>query len=74
MLTLRGVYDGKTIRILPSEPVPPVHREVPVAIIFLEDILPQEQTEIAKRMRNARDRMAPLGMSVKDLVEQGRER
>jgi len=74
MLTLRGIYDGKTIRILPSEPVPPVHREVPVAIIFLEDILPQEQTEIAKRMRNARDRMAPLGMSVKDLVEQGRER
>ena len=32
------------------------------------------QVEIARRMRLARDAMAPLGMSVKDLVEEGRER
>lgn len=79
MLTIRGVYDGKTFRILPAEPVPTVHREVPVAIVFLEDVLietekNQNQVEVAKRMRVAREAMSPLGMSVKDLVERGRER
>ena len=33
-----------------------------------------EQTAIAKRMRAARGKMLPLGMRVKDLVEEGRER
>lgn len=79
MLTVRGVYDGKVFKPLPSEKVPLVHREVPVAILFLEDITAgnerkQRQAEIAARMRAARAMMAPLGMSVKDLVEAGRER
>lgn len=79
MLAIRGVYDGKTFRALPTEPIPTVHREVPVAIIFLEDVSDetqkrQNQVEIAKRMRAAREAMLPLGMSVKDLVEEGRER
>ncbi len=30
MLTIRGVYNGKTFRALPSEPRPKVHQEVPV--------------------------------------------
>jgi hypothetical protein len=30
--------------------------------------------EVAKRMRAARDAMPPLGMSVKELIEAGRER
>jgi hypothetical protein len=46
---------------------------------FLEDVAAedrktQRQIEIAIRMRAARAAMAPLGMSVKDLVEAGRER
>jgi hypothetical protein len=79
MLTIRGVYDGTTVRPLPSEPLPIVEGEVPVAIVFLEDWLTEEekrqsQKEIARRMRAARDAMEPLGMSVKDLIEEGRER
>jgi hypothetical protein len=65
--------------VLPSEPLPDVQQEVPVAIIFLEDIpietqRRQHQIEIAERMRAAREAMPPLGMSIKDLVEEGRER
>jgi len=79
MLAIRGVYDGKIFRALPTEPVPAVQREVPVAIIFLEDVTDishsrQYQVEVAQRMRAARQVMAPLGVCVKDLVEAGRER
>ena len=77
MLAVRGVYDGKTFRALPNEPVPTVDREVPIAIIFLEEVSLKAQrrqhlVDIAKRMRAARDAMSPLGVSVKDLVEAGR--
>ena len=79
MLAIRGVYDGKTFSALPSEPLPRVQREVPVAIVFLEEVSlevdrRQHQVELAKRMRAARDAMPPLGMSVKELIEAGRER
>jgi hypothetical protein len=79
MLTIRGVYDGTTVRPLPSEPMPIVDGEVPVAIVFLEDLLTEEekrqrQIEAARRMRAARDAMEPLGVSIKDLIEEGRER
>ena len=79
MIAIRGVYDGKTFKVLPTERVPVVQREVPVAIIFLEDVSDelkgrQRSGEVAKRMRTAREAMIPLGMSVKDLVEAGRER
>jgi hypothetical protein len=52
---------------------------VPIAIIFLEEVSLNAQrrqhlVEVAKRMRAARDAMSPLGISVKDLVEAGRER
>ena len=30
------------------------------------------QREIARRMREARDTMSPLGMSIKEMVEEGR--
>jgi len=73
MLTIRGVYDGRGFRPLPNEPLPPIHREVPVAIVFLEDVSVeaerrQNQAKVAGRMRAARNTMSPLGMSVKDLV------
>jgi hypothetical protein len=79
MLAIRGVYDGKTFSALPSESLPQVQREVPVAIIFLEEVAlgadkRQHQAEIAHRMRAARNAMPPLGISVKELIEAGRER
>ena len=79
MLTIQGVFDGKTFSALPSEPLPRVQREVPVAIIFLEEVPleddgRQRQVEIAKQMRAARDAMPPLDMDVKELIEAGRER
>jgi DNA-binding winged helix-turn-helix (wHTH) protein len=39
LLTVRGVYDGKVVKVLPTESLPPVSREVSVAILFLEDAL-----------------------------------
>ena len=79
MVTIRGVYDGKAIKPLPTEALPAVDHEVPVAITFLEDIPAggdrrQRQEQIAKRLRSSRQAMAALGESVKDLVEAGRER
>lgn len=79
MLTIRGIYDGKTFKVLPTEPLPNIQGEVPVAIIFLEDVSVevqkrQHQIEVARQMRAAREAMPPLEMSVKDLVEEGRER
>jgi hypothetical protein len=79
MLAIRGVYDGKTFSALPNEPVPRVQHEVPVAIVFLEEVAPevdsrQYQMEVAQRMRAARNAMPPLGVSVKELIEAGRER
>jgi len=55
-----------------------VQREVPVAIVFLEEVAPavdrcQHQVEVARRMRAARNAMPPLGVSVKELIEAGRE-
>ncbi|MBI4639693.1 MAG: DUF2283 domain-containing protein [Candidatus Tectomicrobia bacterium] len=46
---------------------------------YLEDVLVdpkrrQHLAEVAKRMRAAREAMLPLDMSVKDLIEEGRER
>ena len=79
MIAIRGVYNGKTFSALPGEPLPQVQRDMPVAIIFLEEVSletdkRQHQREVAKRMRVARDAMPPLGMSVKELIEAGRER
>lgn len=50
----------KVQRDVPS--VSTVYREAPVIV------------EVARRMRAAREAMSPLGISVKDLVEKGRER
>jgi hypothetical protein len=73
MLTIRGIYDGKTFKALPTEPLPSIQREVPVAIIFLEDVSVetqkrQHQIEIAQKMRAAREAMPPLGINIRSLV------
>ncbi len=79
MIAIRGVYNGKTFSALPGEPLPQVQRDMPVAIIFLEEVsletdTRQHQAEVARHMRAARDAMPPLGMRVKELIEAGRER
>lgn len=79
MVTIRGTYDGKRFQALPTESVPSVDHEVPVAITFLEHVggngeRRRHQAEIAKRMQAARKTMPVLKESVKELVEEGRER
>jgi hypothetical protein len=91
MLTIRGVYDGLTFRPLPSERVPEVDHEVPIAIVFLEETVngnpdvklqaeeaphprPAREWEAAMSLLAAREKMEPLKESVKDLIEEGRER
>jgi len=55
MVTIRGVYDGKTFRALPTETLPVVHEEVPVAIIFLEERASDRLSGTsAERLRTAR--------------------
>ena len=78
MLAIRGVYDGRTFKALPGELLPSVQQEMPVAIVFLDRVQSraqrrQHQIEVARRMRAARNAMAPLEMSVKDFIEEGRE-
>ena len=78
MYAIRGIYDGKQVKVLPSEVLPRVNREVMVAIIFWEDLRrdhsSRSQYDIARRMRAAREAMPPLQMSIKAMVEDGRER
>jgi hypothetical protein len=63
---------------MPSERLPKVEGEVPVAIIFLEPVtdIQQErqlQLEAIQRMGARRAKMAPLGIPIKDLIEEGRD-
>lgn len=79
MLTIHGIYDGKSFRALPNERLPVVDREIPIAITFLEDDIAlraqqrQHLVPLAKRMLAIRDAMLPLGTNTKALVEEGRE-
>lgn len=77
MLAIRGVYDGKTFRALENEVIPDIEGEVPVALLFLgetSEIVKARREMAARNLRALRDRMEPLGCSVKDLIEEGRER
>jgi hypothetical protein len=71
MIAIQATYDGKNFKPLPSERLPEVNREIPVAIVFLEEGSTQnekpEQDEkrrrlldSALRMRAQRDAMEPL--------------
>lgn len=76
MIAVQATYDGKEFRPLPSESFPEVAKEVKVAIVFLENELSpvESQKEIFGRMRTARDAMPPLGMDIREMIEDGRER
>lgn len=83
MIAIQATYDGKNFKPLPSERLPEVNREIPVAIVFLEEGSTQNEKpeqdekrrhllESALRMRAQRDAMEPLGMTVAELLEESR--
>lgn len=77
MVTIRGVYDGHNIRPLPAEKLPEVAGEIPVLITFMQEETnghTEDRHEIARRMRAIREAMPPLGISLVELIEDGRER
>ncbi|MEP7339558.1 MAG: hypothetical protein ABI977_17605 [Acidobacteriota bacterium] len=83
MIAIQATYDGKNFKPLPSERLPEVNREIPVAIVFLEEGSIQNEKpeqdekrrrllESALRMRAQRDAMEPLGMTAAELLEESR--
>lgn len=76
MIAVQATYDGKEFKPLPSEFFPEVATEVKVAIVFLENepASQESQKEIFRRMRTARDAMPPLGIDIREMIEEGRER
>lgn len=66
MLTIRGVYDGKTIRPLPGEQLPEVEGEVAVQIIFQLEDTP------ASRLLRIREARPPLPFPVRELIDHER--
>ncbi|GBC91996.1 hypothetical protein HRbin15_00457 [bacterium HR15] len=72
MLTIRGVYDGKTIRPLPGEPLPKVEGEVEVQIVFC-GIEPEQAANLAQTLFQLRDSHPPLPFPVWELIEYERE-
>jgi hypothetical protein len=76
MIAVQATYDGKEFKPLLSESFPKVATEVKVAIVFLENetTSAESQKDIFLRMRAARDAMPPLGMDIREMIEEGRER
>ena len=78
MLTaIRGIYDGKTFRAMATEKLPHITHEVPIVIIFLEPLGEeslQQQIEAAQWLKELRAHLPPLDMSLKEMIEEGRER
>lgn len=76
MIAVQATYDGKEFRPLPSEHLPEVSGEIPVTILFPEGFVQAEKRkqllESALRMRALRDAMEPLGLTVAELLEEGR--
>lgn len=76
MIAVQATYDGKEFRPLPSEQLPEVSGEIPVTIVFPETperaVERKRMLESARRMRSLRDAMEPLGMTVAELLEEGR--
>lgn len=71
MLTIRGVYDGKTIRPLPGEPLPEVEGEVGVRIVFCEPV-PTADASPMETLFRIRDSHPPLPHPVRDLIDYDR--
>lgn len=79
MIAVQATYDGKEFRPLPSESFPCVKNETPVTIVFSEETGSGKSAELTQReifeaMWAARSKMEPLGMSIREMIEEGRER
>ncbi len=87
MVAVQATFDGKEFKPVSAEAFPEVKTEVPVAIVFLDEtvtatppkapkveIAKESLQEIFLRMRAARDAMPPLGLSIPEMIEEGRER
>jgi predicted AAA+ superfamily ATPase len=74
-VVIRGVFDGKVARPLPGEPVPPIEGEVEVEIVLRRN---GEQTDAERtrqaieRLRQMRESVPVLEVSLRELVEEGR--
>jgi len=76
---IRGVYDGKTIRPLPTETLPEVEGEVPVEIVLLDPAPDERQArqrrlDAAERIIDASKTRSLQGLTVRDLIDDGRYR
>jgi hypothetical protein len=71
LLTVRGVYDGKVIKVLPTELLPLVARKVPVAILFLEDTQTSpEENETPERLPFIFNERIVLNSHLKNSLEE----
>jgi hypothetical protein len=76
MWTIRGIYDGKTIRPLPGEPLPDVDGEVMVEVFLCIQQQPSfvRWKSALAELRQKRGQNPRLDESIKDLIEDQRER
>jgi hypothetical protein len=76
MWTIRGIFDGKTIRPLPGEPLPEVEGEVMVEVVLRLE--PQSSSlgwkSALSELRQKRVRIPRLQESLKDLIDDQRQR
>ncbi len=70
-VVIRAVFDGKTARPLPGEPVPPIEGEVEVEIV-LRDARAEQSRRAIERLRQMRAEVPPLDRPLHELIEEGR--
>ncbi len=79
MQAVRALYDGTRLRPLPMERLPVVETEIPVIVIF-DEVANEEQPmlsqrrEALERLRTARTLTLPLDNSLREMIEDGRDR
>ena len=80
MKAVRALYNGTKLRPLPSELLPPVAAETQVIVIF-DDVSPDttemlrlQRQQALNRLRDARGTMASPEPSIREMIEDGRNR
>jgi predicted DNA-binding antitoxin AbrB/MazE fold protein len=66
---INAVYENGTFRPLQKINMPEGYQ----VQLIIQSQAKEKDREIVRRMQQARDAMPPLGMNIKDLVEDGRE-
>ena len=67
-IVIRGVFDGKVARPLPSEPAPDIEGEVEVEIVLMRDKTQRSRQAIENLLRMRKRVSLPL----RKLIEEGR--